>query len=334
MSSIERMPPPTVKGTKTCSATPRTVSRSILRCCGAGHDVVEDDLVDLVVVEQLRELGRGRDVDVVLELLGLRDAPVDDVEAGDEPLGQHSAPSQAAKPRSRRRPSSPLFSAWNWVAITLLPARRPSRTRRRTRWCRARRRRRRAPRSTSSRSSSAVASGRPATTGCSRAKRTSFQPICGTRSVSGKRRTSPWSQPRPSVPALLAALEQHLEPDADAEERHPVVERPGPRSGSSERRTPSSDASVAAGRADARAGSGGRRPSSPPASATRRGVEAEPLERVHDARGVAGPVVDDADHDGLGSRTGAATIRSSLRSGRERGHAASRPEPVRRGVIA
>ena len=33
MSSIERMPPPTVNGTKTCSATPRTVSRSILRRC-------------------------------------------------------------------------------------------------------------------------------------------------------------------------------------------------------------------------------------------------------------------------------------------------------------
>ena len=36
-------------------------------------------------------------------------------------------------------------------------------------------------------------------TGWSRARRTSFQPICGTRLVSGNRRTSPWSHPRPST---------------------------------------------------------------------------------------------------------------------------------------
>ena len=33
MSSRSRIPPPTVKGTKTCSATSRTVSRSIARFC-------------------------------------------------------------------------------------------------------------------------------------------------------------------------------------------------------------------------------------------------------------------------------------------------------------
>ena len=85
----------------------------------ARHDVVEDDLVDLIVVQALRELRRRRHVDVVLELLRLRDSSVDDVEAGDETLGQHPVPSHAAKPRSSRSPSSPLFSAWNCVAMTL-----------------------------------------------------------------------------------------------------------------------------------------------------------------------------------------------------------------------
>ena len=89
-----------------------------LALLGAGLDVVEDDLVDLVVVELLRELLGRRDVDVVLELLRLGDAPVDDVEAGDESLGQH-VPSHAAKPRRSARPSAPLFSAWNWVATML-----------------------------------------------------------------------------------------------------------------------------------------------------------------------------------------------------------------------
>ena len=79
----------------------REIDLALLR---AGHDVVEDDLVDLVVVEATAELGGRRDVDVVLELLGLRDPPVDDVEAGDEPLGQHRVPSQAAKPREEPQP--------------------------------------------------------------------------------------------------------------------------------------------------------------------------------------------------------------------------------------
>ena len=85
----------------------------------AGGDVVEHDLVDLVVVEGRRKVLGGRDVDVVEELLRLRDAAVHDVEAGDEALRQHDG-SQAANPRSSASPSGPLFSAWNCVA-TMLP---------------------------------------------------------------------------------------------------------------------------------------------------------------------------------------------------------------------
>ena len=89
-----------------------------LALLGAGSDVVEDDLVDLVVVEAGGEVLGGGDVDVVLELLRLRDPAVDHVEAGDEALGQHR-PSHAAKSARRRRPRPPLFSAWNCVATTL-----------------------------------------------------------------------------------------------------------------------------------------------------------------------------------------------------------------------
>src|ERR687898_730249 len=88
-----------------------------LALLGAGGDVVEDDLVDLVVVEPGGEILGGGDGDVVPELLRLRDSPVDHVEAGDEALGQHR-PSQAAKSASRRRPRPPLFSPWNCVATT------------------------------------------------------------------------------------------------------------------------------------------------------------------------------------------------------------------------
>ena len=87
------------------------------RRLGAREDVVEDDLVDLVVVEPLREVLGRRDVDVVLELLCLGDTALDDVEARDETLRQH-VPSHSAKAARIASPSSPLFSAWNWVATT------------------------------------------------------------------------------------------------------------------------------------------------------------------------------------------------------------------------
>ena len=101
------MPPPTVNGHEHVVRDAPHGLEIDLALLRAGLDVVEDDLVDLVVVELLRELLGRRDVDVVLELLRLRDAPVDDVEAGDEPLGQHASDSvpggEAAQQREAER---------------------------------------------------------------------------------------------------------------------------------------------------------------------------------------------------------------------------------------
>ena len=76
MSSTERIPPPTVNGHEHVVRDAAHGVEIDLALLGARLDVVEDDLVDLVVVELLREVLGGRDVDVVLELLGLGDAAV------------------------------------------------------------------------------------------------------------------------------------------------------------------------------------------------------------------------------------------------------------------
>ena len=199
MSSRSRMPPPTVNGTKTCSATSRTVSRSIGPALRARHDVVEDDLVDLVGVEPLRELGRGRDVDVVLELLGLGDPAVDDVEARDEPLGQHDAPSQVAKLREHGEPDLAALLGVELGGRDV--AGRDHRAERHAVLGGGEHRvgvgrdRVEAVDEVAVR----VGSGQPATSGWLRVTRTSFHPIWGTRSVSGNRRTTPGTQPRQSA---------------------------------------------------------------------------------------------------------------------------------------
>ena len=160
---------------------------------------------------------------------------------------------------------------------------------------------RRAPRSTSSRSSSASASGRSAVTGWSRRSWTAFQPICGTRSVSGNRRTSPWSQPRQSAgPSSLCS---------NSTWRPMQIPRNGTRSSSTRARSGSSSSDSSSEASVARAApTPGRMIRSTSASAVgvgdESGVEPEAVERVHHARGVAGPVVDDADHGELRERSG------------------------------
>src|SRR2546430_6594515 len=89
-----------------------------LSLLGAGGEVVGEGLVELGPREAGGEVFGGGDVDVVLELLRLRDPAVDHVEARDEALRQHR-PSQAANSVRSRRPRPPLFSAWNCVATTL-----------------------------------------------------------------------------------------------------------------------------------------------------------------------------------------------------------------------
>src|SRR5260370_1298247 len=130
-------PPDAMTGTFTASATAAVTSRAYAaaHCDRDEHmprhptdrvevdhaplrtrgDVVEHDLVDLVVVEVSGELLGRADVDVVLELLGLRHPPADDVEAGDQPLRQHWG-AHGANRRSNPSPTGPLFSAWHWVA--------------------------------------------------------------------------------------------------------------------------------------------------------------------------------------------------------------------------
>ena len=124
-------------------------------------------------------------------------------------------------------------------------------------------------------------------------KRTSFQPICGTRPVSGKRRTVPGTQPRPGGVALLAVVEEHLEADADAEERdavalHPVAER-----GHEvllDQRVDGGAGGAHAGEDDALGGGDLGRGRGQP------GGQPQVRQGVQDARRVPGAVVDDVDH--------------------------------------
>jgi hypothetical protein len=53
------------------------------------RDVVEDNLVDLILIETLREILCGCNIDVVLKTYGLRYASVDDIEASDQAFSEH-----------------------------------------------------------------------------------------------------------------------------------------------------------------------------------------------------------------------------------------------------
>ena len=56
---------------------------------GAGHDVVEDDLINLLLIEPACQLRGVANVDVVLKLQRLRDAAILYVKAGYKPVSQH-----------------------------------------------------------------------------------------------------------------------------------------------------------------------------------------------------------------------------------------------------
>ncbi len=88
---------------------------------GAGEDVEDDDLVDLLVVDEAGQVLDGRDVDVVLKGVALGDQPIPNVEAGNQPWherghGRSSRVNEANR-CSRFRPTEPDFSMWNCVAM-------------------------------------------------------------------------------------------------------------------------------------------------------------------------------------------------------------------------
>ena len=81
-----------------------------------GGDVEEDELVGALGRVALGELGRIALVDEVDEAGALDDPAVGHVEAGDDATAQHQAArTSATKLTSRRRPSTPLRSGWNWT---------------------------------------------------------------------------------------------------------------------------------------------------------------------------------------------------------------------------
>ena len=83
---------------------------------GRGGDVEEDELVGALRGVALGELGRIALVDEVDEAGALDDAAVGDVEAGDDAAAEHQAArTRSTKLASSRRPSRPLRSGWNWT---------------------------------------------------------------------------------------------------------------------------------------------------------------------------------------------------------------------------
>ena len=89
---------------------------------GRGGDVEEHELVGALAGVALGELGRVALVDEVEEAGALDDAAVGDVEARDHAAPEHQAALPAAARAAsattfatRRRPSSPERSGWNWT---------------------------------------------------------------------------------------------------------------------------------------------------------------------------------------------------------------------------
>ena len=89
-----------------------------LSCVRGGRDVEEHDLVGALAIVGGRELRRIPGVAQVDEADPLDHAAISHVEARDDALGGHQA-ARARKFAYRRSPSSPLFSGWNWVPMTL-----------------------------------------------------------------------------------------------------------------------------------------------------------------------------------------------------------------------
>ena len=80
------------------------------------RDVEDDELVDAFGVVAARQLRRIAGRAEPLEVHALDDLAVADVEARDDPLGEHYV--SLMKLRRICRPTSPDFSGWNWTPLT------------------------------------------------------------------------------------------------------------------------------------------------------------------------------------------------------------------------
>ncbi len=98
-----------------------------VRACLAGfkrgRDVEDDDLVDALDVVAPRELGGIASLAQALEVDALDDAPVANVEAGNDAFGQHGCHTEPSQLRRILKPALPDFSGWNCT-----PETRPSST--------------------------------------------------------------------------------------------------------------------------------------------------------------------------------------------------------------
>ena len=156
------------------------------------------------------------------------------------PPGSGSRSRAAACSRSSRRPSAPGALGVELEADDAVASRRCSRIGRRARSRRRRCPGRRARARTSGRSRRERPSGTPSRTGWSRASSSWFQPMCGRRRrIRRWRTTVPASRPSIAALVLVGALEQQLEPEADADV-------PGPAAHGSTDRRPTRPCAVAA----------------------------------------------------------------------------------------
>ena len=99
------MPPPTVNGMYTCSATRRTISTVVVTVVARCGDVEEDQLVGAFEVVAGGQLDRVAGIDEVDEVGALHHPTVGDVEARDDASDLHSCASASMASTTVNRPS-------------------------------------------------------------------------------------------------------------------------------------------------------------------------------------------------------------------------------------
>ena len=320
ISSTLRTPPPTVSGTNARRAVRSTMSRSVAAALGRGGDVEEHELVGALAGVPLGELGRVALVDEVDEAGALDDAAVRDVEARDHAAAEHQAAARAraasaddvrdqpqavgARPlrveldaeqaaaRDGGHERAAVLGRGERSASASPPARRARRTSGRSRSPRRRR--------------------------CRRTPGASRRPVDLVPADVRQRRgvleadRAPGQHAERLGAVLVAALEQELEPEADAEERA-VGGDPGADRVDEAGRPAAGPSRAPPPRRRARRGGRRRRSSSGVGRATDACAGGE--QRLLDRDEVAGAVVDDRD---VGRPRGAPLTPASPSSTRRR----------------